>query len=378
MMNADTVTVALEERTYDIHIGEGLLEKSGEYLSPILHRPQVVIVTDENVAAAQGKRLEAGLKASSIDTKFITLPPGEATKSFSHLEVLTGKLIDLGVERNDLVIAFGGGVIGDLTGFACAILRRGCRFAQLPTTLLAQVDSAVGGKTAINAPQGKNLIGAFHQPAIVLADLNALETLPSRQLRAGYAEVVKYGLISDMPFFEWLDANAATLLSGKGVDALQYAVKKCCEAKAAIVAQDEQEHGARALLNLGHTFGHAFEGAFGYTDQLLHGEAVALGMSLAFEYSARIDLCSPEDAERVKSHLARVDLPATIADLDDPGTPAKTLLQLMMQDKKVEAGTLTLILAKAIGGAQIVKNADTRDILKFLEEKTSQAQPAKA
>jgi 3-dehydroquinate synthase len=368
-MSVEKVAVALGERAYDVHIGENLFEKAGDLLSPLLQRPKVVVVTDERVAAAQGERLKAGLDAGGIKSKFITLPSGEGTKSFSQLEALTGALLDSGVERNDLVIAFGGGVIGDLTGFACAILRRGCRFAQLPTTLLAQVDSAVGGKTAINVPQGKNLIGAFHQPSIVLADITALKTLPPRELRAGYAEVVKYGLIADKPFFEWLDHNGAKLLSSEGAAERRYAVKKCCEAKAAIVAQDEREQGVRALLNLGHTFGHAFEGAFGYSDKMLHGEAVALGMALAFDYSARLGLCPLEDAERVKVHIAKSGLPAAIGDLKTkPGT-AEELMALMRQDKKVETGELTLILAKGIGEAHIAKDADAADILKFLKEK---------
>lgn len=370
-MSVETVAVSLGMRGYDIHIGEGLLENAGAYLAPLLKRQRIVVVTDENVAAAQGARLKAGLSAHGIEFEFITLGPGEQTKSFSELERLTGALLDLGVERQDLVLAFGGGVIGDLTGFACAILRRGCRFAQAPTTLLAQVDSAVGGKTAINVPQGKNLVGAFYQPAVVLADTTALDTLPSRELRAGYAEVVKYGLINDRSFFEWLENNGANLLSREGAEARRYAVKKSCEAKAAIVAEDEREHGARALLNLGHTFGHALEGAYGYSDKLLHGEAVALGMALAFDYSVRLGLCKTEDAARVKAHLKASGLPASMADLPDENITAEDLMTLMQQDKKREAGKLTLILAYGIGEAHIVKNADTDDLLAFWKEKTA-------
>lgn len=370
-MSVETVGVTLGARSYDIHIGEGLLEDAGAYLSPLLKRPSIVVVTDENVAAAQGPRLKAGLSAHGVDCEFITLRPGEQTKSFSELERLTGALLDLGVERQDVVLAFGGGVIGDLTGFACAILRRGCRFAQAPTTLLAQVDSAVGGKTAINVPQGKNLVGAFYQPAVVLADTAALDTLPGRDLRAGYAEVVKYGLINDKPFFEWLESNGKKLLSSKGAAERRYAVKKSCEAKAAIVAEDEREHGARALLNLGHTFGHALEGAYGYSDKLLHGEAVALGMALAFDYSVRLGFCANEDAAHVKAHLKASGLPASMADLPDDKTSAEDLMTLMQQDKKREAGKLTLILANGIGKAHIAKDADPDDLLAFWKEKAA-------
>ena len=367
-MSHKTVRVPLDGRSYDIHIGAGLMEQAGSLLEPHLKRPRTVVVTDENVATAQGARLSEGLNASGIEHDIISLKPGEATKSFSELEKLTGRLLDLGVERDDLVIAFGGGVIGDLTGFACAVLRRGCRFAQIPTTLLAQVDSAVGGKTAINASQGKNLIGAFHQPDIVIADINALETLPSREVRAGYAEVVKYGLICDAEFFSWLEQNGAALLAGDAAMRI-YAVKKSCETKAAIVGADEREKGKRALLNLGHTFGHAFEVHFGYTDRLLHGEGVALGMAVAFDYSVNENLCSAEDAARVKAHLKACGLPCDIKDLKSDIT-ADTITAYMMQDKKVEQGRLTLILAKAIGDAYIAKNADLARVTTFLKEKT--------
>ncbi|MEO1243623.1 MAG: 3-dehydroquinate synthase [Pseudomonadota bacterium] len=370
-MSIDTVAVALGERSYDIHVGAGVLENAGAYLAPLLQRPRVIVVTDKHVEAAQASRLKSGLDAHRIDHKFITLPPGEQTKSFSVLENLTGALLDMNVERNDIVVAFGGGVIGDLTGFACAILRRGCRFVQAPTTLLAQVDSAVGGKTAINVPHGKNLIGAFHQPEMVLADVKALDTLPARELRAGYAEVIKYGLIDDLAFYEWLGANAEKLFTATGVAERQIAVKKSCQAKAALVAKDEKEHGARALLNLGHTFGHALEGIFGYSDKLLHGEAVALGMILAFEYSVRLGICPKEDAERIKSHIITCGLPASFADLKADPVPADKLVTLMMQDKKREAGKMTLILAKGIGEALIFKDADTDDIFEFLKEKTA-------
>ncbi len=367
-MNKQTVRVPLGERAYDIHIGAGMLDQAGALLSPHLKRPRVVIVTDENVYAAQGERLNAGLNAHSIASDFVTLPPGEGTKSFKALENLTSKLLNLGVERDDVVIAFGGGVIGDLTGFSCSMLRRGCGFVQIPTTLLAQVDSAVGGKTAINTPEGKNLVGAFYQPQLVITDVTTLQTLPPRELRAGYAEVVKYGLIADAQFFEWLEANGELLLSGDPEKQI-YAVKKSCEAKAALVAADERERGARALLNLGHTFGHAFEAALGYSGQILHGEAVALGMSLAFDYAVRLRRCSPADASRVKQHLNKAGLPNDVGDLN-VSLSAETLFNYMMQDKKVEQGALTLILADAIGSGVVTKNADIADLNKFLKEKT--------
>ena len=370
-MTTDTVAVALGERSYNIHIGNDLLDSAGKYLTPLLRRQRVVVVTDENVLAAQGARLKSGLDAQSIEYEFVTLPPGEQIKSFAILEKLTNALLELDVERNDIVVAFGGGVIGDLTGFACSILRRGCRFAQLPTTLLAQVDSSVGGKTAINARHGKNLIGAFHQPDIVIADISTLNTLPMREIRAGYAEVLKYGFIADRQFSEWLNGQGGPILSGTGQKERQMAVKKSCETKAAIVSADEHEHGKRALLNFGHTFGHAFEGAFGYSEKLLHGEAVGLGMSLAFDYSVRIGMCTEDDAIKAKTQIAASGLPSKCADLKDSHVTAADLMRLMMQDKKREAGKLTLILAKGIGDAHIVKDVDTIDVLEFLKEKTA-------
>ncbi|WP_428408105.1 3-dehydroquinate synthase [Hyphococcus sp.] len=369
-MTRETVRVPLSDRSYDIHIGGGLIDEAGALLKPHLKRPHVFVVTDENVFVTQGERLRSSLEAAGIGAAFITLPPGEATKSFSQLEKLTGRLLDLGVERDDVVIAFGGGVIGDLTGFASSVLRRGCRFAQIPTTLLAQVDSAVGGKTAINVPQGKNLIGAFHQPDLVIADITTLDTLPPRELRAGYAEVVKYGLISDAEFFHWLEDNGPALLKGDSA-ARVYAVKKSCDAKAAIVGADEREKGKRALLNLGHTFGHAFEAYFGYSEKLLHGEGVALGMALAFDYSAREGLCPAEAAARVKAHLKAAGLPAEIGDLKTSPS-ADVIAKYMMQDKKVEQGKLTLILAKGIGESFIAKDADLSRVTAFLKEKTGE------
>ncbi len=365
----DPVRVSLGERSYDIHVGARLLEQAGALLSPALHRSRIVVVTDENVADAQLDRLAAGLARSDIEFREVVLPAGETTKSFAQLERLVSDLIDLGVERSDVIVAFGGGVVGDLVGFAAAVVRRGCRYAQIPTTLLSQVDSSVGGKTAINVAQGKNLVGAFHQPTIVIADITALETLSPRQLRAGYAEVVKYGAIADAAFFAWLENNGAALLGGD--EALRrIAVKRSCEAKAAIVAADERESGERALLNLGHTFGHALEAIYGYSDALLHGEAVAIGMTLAFEYSARQGLGPPGAGKRLADHLRAAGLPADLDDLPADGDfNEDRIIEHMMQDKKVESGALTLILAEDIGAARIVKDVPVDQVRVFLKEK---------
>ena len=370
-MTRETVTVGLGARAYDITIGERLYEDVGALLSPLLRRPRTIIVTDENVDSSQGERLHSGIEAAGISYETIRLTPGEKTKSFSQLEALTERLLQLGVERQDIVIAFGGGVIGDLVGFAASILRRGCRFVQIPTSLLAQVDSAVGGKTAINTPQGKNLVGAFHQPAAVIADITALESLPARQIRAGYAEVVKYGLIRDAAFFDWLEANGEALLAGGAKERI-HAVKISCEMKARIVEEDETERGVRALLNLGHTFGHAFEAAHGYSDAILHGEAVAAGMGVAFEYAAEQGMCANEDTARVKAHLTKSGLPSGVEDLpQNDSFAAENLIELMMQDKKVEQGALTLILPTRIGDAVIQREAPIESVQAFLEKKTA-------
>ncbi|MEZ5896706.1 MAG: 3-dehydroquinate synthase [Parvularculaceae bacterium] len=373
-MTSETIDVDLGARSYQIHVGEGLLENAGAMIAPLLARPWTMIVTDANVDAAQGARLAAGLAGAGIEHDKIVLPPGEATKSFARLEHLLSDLLSRGVERSDVVIAFGGGVIGDITGFATAVLRRGCRFVQIPTSLLAQVDSSVGGKTAVNSQQGKNLIGAFHQPALVLSDLDALASLPDRERRAGYAEIVKYGALGDAEFFNWLEANSASVLKGDAA-ALQHAVARSCRAKAAIVADDERETGARALLNLGHTFGHALEAAFGYSERLLHGEAVAAGMGLAFDLSASLKLAPTQDAERLKRHLRGAGLPAGLSDITRLANmkgadafSAESLLAHMYQDKKVEHGALTFILARRIGEAFIEKAVDPSVILKFLRD----------
>jgi len=369
-MKASTLTVDLGPRRYDIVIGAGVLEDAGTILTPLLKRPFCTIVSDETVDAAHGDRLRDALGGAGVRTATVTLPPGEATKSFAQLEALTETLLGFGVERGDLVIAFGGGVIGDLAGFAAAILRRGCRVAQIPTTLLAQVDSSVGGKTAINARHGKNLVGAFHQPAIVLTDVSLLTTLPQRHLHAGYAEIVKYGALGDAAFFAWLEDVGALLLAGD-TDMRIEAVARSCAAKAKIVATDEREDGVRALLNLGHTFGHALEAAFGYSERLLHGEAVAAGIGLAFDFSVGAGHCHAEDAQRVKAHLRGCGLPADAADIDGAAAlPPDMLLKLMMQDKKVESGALTLILARGIGEAFIARDVAAEEVLRFLAART--------
>ncbi len=356
--SSQTVSVDLGDRAYDIVVEPGALIRLGALVKPLLSRDFVVIVTDANVADHHLNAARAALKAESIASEAIVLPAGEATKSFAMLEDLCGQLLDLGVERSDIVIALGGGVIGDLTGFAASILRRGVRFVQVPTTLLAQVDSSVGGKTAINVPQGKNLIGAFYQPALVVADVSLLDTLPRRQLLAGYAEVVKYGALGDAGFFAWLEENGAGLLAGgdNGGPLRAEAVARSCKAKAAIVARDEREAGERALLNLGHTFGHALEAATGFSDRLLHGEGIAIGMGLAFDLSAALGHAKAEDAIRLRSHLASVGLPVVLGDLAGPALSADELMAHMMQDKKVTGGQLNLVLARGLGDAFVEKN----------------------
>lgn len=361
------IDVALDERSYPVMIGGGLLDRAGTLLEPWAGRGQVVIVTDEMVRDTHAARLEAALaEAPWVETRHvIALPSGEATKSWSHLESLLDRLIALGIERSDNIIALGGGVTGDLVGFAAAILKRGSGYIQIPTTLLAQVDSSVGGKTAINIAAGKNLVGAFHQPSAVLIDMATLATLPERQMRAGYAEVVKYGLIGDAPFFDWCETHGAALIGGD-TDALLHAIETSVRAKAAIVAADEREtSGRRALLNFGHTFGHALEAATGFSDRLLHGEAVALGMALAFRFSAGRGLCPAADADRVADHLRSVGLPASLHGF--PATGA-TLVAHMASDKKRSGGTLPFILARGIGRAFVDRDVATDEVKAFLDE----------
>jgi len=361
-----TVTVDLGARSYPVHIGSGLLARAGEHLAPLSGGRRVAIVTDENVAPHLAT-LRASLDSVGVASEAIVLPAGERSKNWAMLESLTDRLLDLGVERGDHVIALGGGVIGDLVGFACSILKRGCGLVQIPTTLLAQVDSSVGGKTGINARKGKNLIGAFHQPAMVLIDPDVLDTLPARQLRAGYAEVVKYGLIDDPAFFAWCEANCAALLAGDP-GCREYAIGHSVAAKARIVGEDEHETlGRRALLNLGHTFGHALEVEAGFSDRLLHGEAVAAGCALAFAFSAAHGLCPPEDAERVAAHWRASGLPDGLA-AAGVRSPASRLVEHMRHDKKGTDGRIPFLLARGIGRAYLDRTVELANVQTFLAE----------
>ncbi len=362
-----TVTVELGARSYDIVIGEGLLESAGERIAKVLERPQTVIVSDQHVAELHLEGLVGALDRAGIGHHEIIVPAGESTKDFAHLEDLVERLLAARVERGDTVLAFGGGMIGDLAGFAASILRRGVAVVQIPTTLLAQVDSSVGGKTGINTGHGKNLVGTFHQPRLVLADSGVLATLPRREFTAGYAEVVKYGLMGDAAFFDWLEAEGAGLREGDQ-EALRRAVVSCCQAKARLVAADETEAGERALLNLGHTFAHALETEAGFAGALLHGEAVAVGLVLAFELSARLGLCPPQDAARVRRHLAAAGLPTGAATaLGQQGGDAEALLQHMFQDKKVKDGGLTFVLVRGIGRAFVSRQVAAGDVLAVLK-----------
>jgi 3-dehydroquinate synthase len=366
-MSVETVTVGLGARAYDIRIGTGLLARAGAEIAPLLRRPRVAIVTETRVAALHLATLRHGLAAEGIASDVLELAPGEATKGWAGLERCVEWLIEAKVGRDDLVLAFGGGVIGDLAGFAAAILRRGVGFVQVPTTLLAQVDSSVGGKTGINSPRGKNLVGAFHQPRLVLADTALLDTLPPRDFLAGYAEVAKYGLLGDAGFFEWLEANAARAAAGD-MAARIHAVRVSCAMKAGIVARDETEQGERALLNLGHTFGHALEAATGYSDRLLHGEGVAIGCLLAFEASAALGLCPQEAPSRVAAHFASLGMKATLGDIEGDLPDADGLIALMGQDKKVRDGRLAFVLARDIGEAFVSRDADLRVIRRVLAD----------
>jgi 3-dehydroquinate synthase len=364
----ERVPVALGARAYDILIGDGVLADAGRYIRPLLRHPRVIVVTDEQVAPLHLTPLQQSLYEAGIDHRAIVLPAGEQTKDFAHVETLTTRILDAGVERATPLIALGGGVVGDITGFAAAITLRGLPFLQVPTTLLAQVDSSVGGKTGINTRHGKNLIGAFHQPSLVLADIGVLDTLPRRELLAGYAEVVKYGLIGDAAFFTWLEANGAGVLTGDR-SARRHAIKTSCLAKAAIVAEDETEKGVRALLNLGHTFGHALEAETGYSDALLHGESVAIGMILAFTLSARLRLCPASDGARIKRHFADVGLPTDLCrNIKTASWTAARLLAHMSKDKKVQGGKMTFILARGIGKAFIADDVPESDVRAVLED----------
>ena len=361
------VEVALGARAYDIVIGRGLLASLGARVAALRPGAACAIVTDATVAELHLAAAEASLAAAGLATTRIVVPGGESSKSVKVFEDVCDALLAARVERGDLVVALGGGVIGDLVGFAASVLRRGMDFVQVPTTLLAQVDSSVGGKTGINSRHGKNLIGAFHQPVLVVADTALLDTLPARQFAAGYAEVAKYGLIGDAGFFAWLEANWRDVFDGAA--AREHAIAVSCRAKAATVARDERETGERALLNLGHTFGHAFEAAAGFSQRLLHGEAVAIGTVCAFEFSARLGLCSAADAARVTAHLSAVGLPVCPTEVQGGLPDVDTLMDLIAQDKKVKRGKLTFILARGIGASFIAPEVEPADVRAYLAEK---------
>lgn len=359
------VTIDLDQRSYDIYIGAGLLFRADELIPEDLKGRSVFLITDENVQpyAQNIKNILEQSGARTVKTK--TMKPGEQTKSFANVQIISEWMLSEGLNRNSIVCAIGGGVIGDLGGFCAAIAMRGVPYVQIPTSLLAQVDSSVGGKTGINTPQGKNLIGNFYQPIAVLADTDALKTLPRRELLAGYAEIVKYGLINDLPFFEWLEANGAALCD-LDETALNHAIETCCKAKAAIVEADEQEHGKRALLNLGHTFGHALETAAGYNGTLLHGEGVAIGIIMAYELSAKLGLCTQDDITRIEEHFIAIGLPTRVASIPNFSANVDQLMDIMRRDKKVTSGKMVFILANAIGDTFVtgdVTEAQAREIL---------------
>jgi 3-dehydroquinate synthase len=367
------VDVALGDRAYDIVIGRGVLASLGARVAALRPGVRTAIVTDRTVAKHWLEPAERSLAEAGIPTSRIIVEEGEVSKTYAGLEKVSEALIAARIERNDLVIALGGGVVGDLAGFAAAILRRGVDFVQVPTSLLAQVDSSVGGKTGINSPQGKNLLGAFHQPVLVIADTSVLDTLSPRQFRAGYAEVAKYGVLGDEAFFSWLEANHADIFSGGA--AREHAIATSCRAKAAIVSRDERENGERALLNLGHTFGHALEAATGFSDRLFHGEGVSVGMVLAAEFSAQLGMISAADAARVERHLASVGLPTHLQDIagfaQEGLKDADALMTLMAQDKKVKRGKLTFILLQAVGRAMVANDVEPALVRDFLQQKLS-------
>jgi 3-dehydroquinate synthase len=369
-----TVEVALGERAYDIVIGRGVLQSLGARVAALRPGARAAVVTDRTVARHWLAQTESSLAEAGIAASRVIVDEGEGSKTYAGLEQVSEALIAAKIERNDLVIALGGGVVGDLAGFAAAVLRRGVDFVQVPTSLLAQVDSSVGGKTGINSPQGKNLLGAFHQPVLVVADTSVLDTLSPRQFRAGYAEVAKYGVLGDQAFFAWLEANHADIFSGGA--AREHAIATSCRAKAAIVSRDERETGERALLNLGHTFGHALEAATGFSDRLFHGEGVAVGMVLAAEFSADLGMIPAADVARVQTHLAAAGLPTRLQDIagfsQEGLSDADALMALMAQDKKVKRGKLTLILLEAIGRAVVANDVDPNLVRAFLQRKLSE------
>jgi 3-dehydroquinate synthase len=365
-----TIAVALGERSYEIVIGRGLLASLGQRIAALRPAARAAIISDETVARHYLAAAQIALAAAGIESTPVAVPSGESSKSFATLEHVCETLLSARIERGDLVVALGGGVIGDLAGFAAAIVRRGLDYVQVPTTLLAQVDSSVGGKTAIDSRQGKNLVGAFHQPILVVADTTLLDTLPLREFRAGYAEVAKYGLIADAAFFGWLETSWREIFAGGS--AREHAIAVSCRMKAAIVGRDEHETGERALLNLGHTFGHALEAAAGFSGRLLHGEAISIGIVLAFAFSARRGLASAAEAARVERHLAAVGLPTKISSIPDELPDLDRLMELIAQDKKVRRGKLTFILARGIGASFIAPEVDASDVRAFLAERLAE------
>ena len=359
--------VPLGARRYPVYIGRGLLQESARYLAPLLARPFCAIVSDTSTARHHLPLLRASLTRANIGSVALRLPDGEASKSFAALERVCRFCLRHRLERRDLVLALGGGMVGDIAGLAAALTRRGCGLVQMPTTLLAQIDSAIGGKTAINTAEGKNLVGSFHQPRLVLSDSGTLDTLPVRQLRAGYAEMVKYAALGDARFFGWLEKNGHAVLQREPA-ALTRGIATSCRHKARIVAADERDEGERALLNLGHSFGHALEALCGYRSALLHGEAVALGMQLAFDFSVQCGLCPPEDAARLAAHLKAVGLPHRLAGLRQPQITAANMVRAMRQDKKTEGGALTLILVRGLGRAFVARQQNWTQLRRFLQQ----------
>ena len=366
-MSVERLRVDLAGRAYDIVVGAGVLGTAGKEIAGLKRGRRVFVVSDDHVAKHHLAALRSSLEAAGIAVQAAVLPPGEASKSFGVLEQLVGQMLDANLERSDLVVALGGGVIGDLAGFAAGIVKRGLDYVQVPTTLLAQVDSSVGGKTAIDVPQGKNLVGLFHQPCLVLADTAALGTLPVREMRAGYAEVLKYGLISDAAFASWVAANAHAILHKAGPERTR-AIVTSCRMKARVVEADEREAGQRALLNLGHTFAHAIEACAGYSGKVLHGEAVAVGCALAFELSERLGLCPAGEASRVRGWLKAAGLPAAITDLPELGTTEDDMIEIMRQDKKASGGKLVFVLARGIGQAFVAKDVDAGAVKTLLAQ----------
>lgn len=370
--DAETERVAVElgDRRYEVIIGDRLIASAGDYLTPLLRRPYTVVVSDDNVNRLYGPRLSASLEESGIKHRNIVVPAGEGSKSFSRLEEVLERLIDARIERGDTIVALGGGVIGDLAGLAAGLLRRGVGIVHIPTSLLAQVDSSVGGKTAINSRSGKNLVGMFHQPKLVLADIGALDSLPDRQLRAGYGEIVKYAVLGDEPSFDWLEQHGHDILNGSR-PARRQVVAACCRAKAAIVGADERETGARALLNLGHTFAHALEAEAGLGDTLLHGEAVSIGLVLALDLSVRLGFCAASDAKRVRRHLSSAGLPVSPQASGGAASPAR-LIEHMKQDKKIQRGDIPFILCRGIGKAFVARDIDLEDVRAVLDHALKQ------